>query len=171
MSGFNSWRVSTRMQLLIGLTLAGLLILCIIALMQFRDGMLEDRKEKTKNLVEVSMGVLEYHQKLAQSGKLSDDEAKQAAKESLRNVRFGANDYYFILDTNHVYVLLPPRVEFEGQNKGDMKDANGKLLIQDLVKAANQGGGFVDYWFPRAGQQKAEPKLGYAMLFTHQSLI
>ena len=93
MSGFNSWRVSTRMQLLIGLTLAGLLILCIIALMQFRDGMLEDRKEKTKNLVEVSMGVLEYHQKLAQSGKLSDDEAKQAAKESLRNVRFGANDY------------------------------------------------------------------------------
>ena len=124
MSGFNSWRVSTRMQLLIGLTLAGLLILCIIALMQFRDGMLEDRKEKTKNLVEVSMGVLEYHQKLAQSGKLSDDEAKQAAKESLRNVRFEANDYYFILDTNHVYVLLPPRVEFEGQNKGDMKDAS-----------------------------------------------
>ena len=165
MSGFNSWRVSTRMQLLIGLTLAGLLILCIIALMQFRDGMLEDRKEKTKNLVEVSMGVLEYHQKLAQSGKLSDDEAKQAAKESLRNVRFGANDYYFILDTNHVYVLLPPRVEFEGQNKGDMKDANGKLLIQDLVRAANQGGGFVDYWFPRAGQQKPEPKLGYAALF------
>ena len=109
-------------------------LLCIIALMQFRDGMLEDRKEKTKNLVEVSMGVLEYHQKLAQSGKLSDDEAKQAAKESLRNVRFGANDYYFILDTNHVYVLLPPRVEFEGQNKGDMKDANGKRLIQELVK-------------------------------------
>ena len=52
-----------------------------------------------------------------------------------------------------------------------MKDANGKLLIQELVKAANRGGGFVDYWFPRAGQQKAEPKLGYAMLFTHQSLI
>ena len=46
-----------------------------------------------------------------------------------------------------------------------MKDANGKLLIQDLVKAANQGGGFVDYWFPRAGQQKPEPKLGYAALF------
>jgi methyl-accepting chemotaxis protein len=165
MSGFNSWRVSTRMQLLIGLTLVGLLILCVVALLQLRGGMLEDRKEKTKNLIEVSMGILEYHQKLAQSGKLSDEEAKQAAKESLRNVRFGANDYYFILDTNHVYVLLPPRTEFEGQNKGDMKDANGKLLIQDLVKAANQGGGFVDYWFPRAGQQKAEPKLGYAALF------
>ena len=65
MSGFNSWRVSTRMQLLIGLTLVGLLILCIVALLQLRGGMLEDRKEKTKNLIEVSMGILEYHQKLA----------------------------------------------------------------------------------------------------------
>ena len=165
MSGFNSWRVSTRMQLLIGLTLVGLLILCIVALLQLRGSMLEDRKEKTKNLIEVSMGVLEYHQKLAQSGKLSDEEAKLAAKESLRNVRFGANDYYFILDTNHVYVLLPPRVEFEGQNKGDMKDANGKLLIQDIVANAVKGGGFVEYWFPRAGQQKAEPKLAYTTLF------
>ncbi len=165
MSGFNSWRVSTRMQLLIGLTLVGLLILCIVALLQLRGGMLEDRKEKTKNLIEVSMGILEYHQKLAQSGKLSDEEAKQAAKESLRNVRFGANDYYFILDTNHVYVLLPPRAEFEGQNKGDMKDANGKLLIQDIVANAVKGGGFVEYWFPRAGQQKAEPKLAYTTLF------
>ena len=165
MGGFNSWRVSTRMQLLIGLTLVGLLILCISALLQLKGSMLEDRKEKTKNLIEVSMGVLEYHQKLAQSGKLSEDEAKQAAKESLRNVRFGANDYYFILDTNHVYVLLPPRTEFEGQNKRDMKDANGKLLIQDIVANAVKGGGFLEYWFPRAGQQKAEPKLAYTTLF------
>lgn len=104
MGGLNSWRVSTRMQLLIGLTLVGLLVLCIIALLQLKGGMLDDRKEKTKNLVEVSLGVLEYHHKLAQNGKLSEDEAKMAAKESLRNVRYGPNDYYFIFDTNHVYV-------------------------------------------------------------------
>ena len=165
MSGFNSWRVSTRMQLLIGLTLVGLLILCVIALMQLKVGMLEDRKEKTKNLVEVGMGVLEYHYKLAQSGKMSEDEAKEAAKESLRNIRFGANDYYLIFNTGYVYVLLPTRKEFEGQNKGDMQDNNGKYLIQELVVAAKGGGGFVDYWFPRAGQKQAEPKLGYAMLF------
>ncbi len=165
MGGLNSWRVSTRMQLLIGLTLVGLLVLCIIALLQLKNGMLEDRKEKTKNLIEVSVGVLEHHHKLAQSGKISDQDAMLAAKESLRNVRYGANDYYFILDTNHNYVLLPPRTEFEGQNKADMKDANGKLLIQELVAAAKNGGGFVEYWFPRAGQQKPEPKLGYATLF------
>ena len=46
-----------------------------------------------------------------------------------------------------------------------MKDANGKLLIQDIVANAVKGGGFVEYWFPRAGQQKAEPKLAYTTLF------
>jgi len=165
MGGLNSWRVSTRMQLLIGLTLAGLLILCVIALMQLKSSMYEDRQEKTKNLIEVSLGILEYHYKLSQDGKLSEEEAKKSAKESLRNVRFGAKDYYFILDTNHVYVLLPPRTEFEGQNKADMKDANGKLLIKDIVATANQGGGFLEYWFPRAGQTKAEPKLAYSAPF------
>ena len=165
MDGPNSWRVSTRMQLLIGLTLIGLLVLCIIALLQLKGGMLEDRKEKTKNLVEVSLGVLEHYHKLAQAGKMSEDEARSAARESLRNVRYGPNDYYFILDTNHTYVLLPPNTAFEGQNKKDMKDANGKLLIQEIVATANRGGDFVDYWFPRAGQQKPEPKLGYVSLF------
>ncbi len=38
MGGLNSWRVSTRMQLLIGLTLVGLLVLCIIALLQLKGG-------------------------------------------------------------------------------------------------------------------------------------
>ncbi|WP_153110393.1 methyl-accepting chemotaxis protein [Propionivibrio limicola] len=165
MGGLNSLRVSTRMQLLVGLTLVGLLVLCFIALLQLKDSMMEDRRDKTKNIIEIGMGVLEHHQKLAQEGKLSEEEAKNAARESLRNLRYGSNDYYFVLDTNHVYVLLPPKVEFEGQNKADMKDANGKLLIQAIVSTAVNGGGFLDYWFPRAGQQTPEPKLAYTALF------
>ena len=165
MAGLNSWRVSTRMQLLIGLTLIGLLILCAIALLQLRDSMLEDRKEKTRNLVEVGLALVEHHHQHFRSGAATEDEARSAAKESLRNVRYGPKDYFFIIDTQHVYVLLPPNTAFEGQDKKDMKDARGKPLIQEIVATANRGGGFVDYWFPRAGQQQPEPKLGYVELF------
>ncbi len=165
MAATNSWRVSTRMQLLVGLTLAGLLVLCFTALLQIKEGMLDDRKQKTKNLVEVGAGILAHYHRLAQEGRLAEDAAKAAARESLRGLRYGENDYYFVLDVDHNYVLLPPKPENEGQNKRDLKDANGKFLIQELVAAARGGGGFVDYWFPRAGQQKAEPKLSYATLF------
>jgi methyl-accepting chemotaxis protein len=165
MAGLSSWRVSTRMQLLIGLTLAGLLVLCAIALLQLRGSMLEDRKEKTRNLVEVGLAVLDHHYQQVRTGAMTDAQARQAAKESLRGVRYAANDYYFIVDTDHVYLLQPANPALEGQNQKDVKDARGKPLIQEIVATANAGGGFVDYWFPRAGQRQAEPKLGYVQLF------
>ncbi|MGE5470666.1 MAG: methyl-accepting chemotaxis protein [Bacteroidota bacterium] len=166
MAGFGSLRVSTRMQVLVGLTLLGLLVLCFSALFHLKDNMLDDRKQKTQNLVEVGSGILSHYQKLAAAGKISEDDAKQAARETLRDIRYGGTDYFFVVDTSHKYVLFPGKPEFEGQDKSDMKDANGKFLIQELVAAAKAGGGFVDYWFPRSGQQQAEPKLSYAQLFT-----
>jgi len=158
-------RVATRMQLLVGLTLIGLLVLCVTALLSLKDTMIEDRKQKTQNLVEVAMGILDHHHKLATSGKLSEDDAKRAARDSLRGLRYGQDDYFFGFDTTGVYVLHGSKQEWEGQNKIDLKDTRGKLLIKELITAAQQGGGFVDYWFPKAGQTKEEPKLSYAALF------
>ncbi|HEX5393098.1 MAG TPA: methyl-accepting chemotaxis protein [Rhodocyclaceae bacterium] len=161
-----SLRVSTRIQLLVGLTLIGLLALCITALVQLRSSMLEDRKLKTKNMVESALGVIAHHHKLAQEGKMPEDEAKAAARETLRDMRYDGGNYFFVIDTNHVYVLLPTKPEFEGQNKKDMKDANGVFLIQGLVSAAVKGGDFVEYAFPKAGQTIALPKLAYSAPFT-----
>ncbi|MBI2276800.1 MAG: methyl-accepting chemotaxis protein [Dechloromonas sp.] len=165
MGNLSKWRVSTRMQLLVGLTLLGLIILCLTALFQLKDSMLEDRKQKTRNLVEVSLGIIAHHHQLATAGKLSEEDAKKAARDSLRGLRYGKDDYFFGFETSGVYVLHGGKPEWEGQNKIDLKDTNGKLLIKELIVAAQAGGGFVDYWFPRAGQQASEPKLGYAALF------
>ncbi|UCV02566.1 methyl-accepting chemotaxis protein [Dechloromonas denitrificans] len=165
MNPINSLRVSTRMQILIGLTLIGLIALCLTALFQLKSSMLEDRKDKTKNLVEVAVGVLSHHHKLAQDGKLSDEEAKKAAKGVLRTLRYGTNDYFFVVDFNFNYVLMPPKPEAEGKSAAEMKDTNGKLIIKELAAAARNGGGFVDYWFAKPGQQVPEPKLSYASEF------
>ena len=165
MGGFSSLRVATRMQLLVALALIGLLALCLTALFQLKDSMMEDRKEKTRNLVEVGIGIVAHHHKLVSAGKLSEADAKTAARDSLRALRYGKDDYYFGFETSGVYVLHGGNPAIEGQQKIDMKDTNGKFMIKELIAAAQAGGGFVDYWFPRAGQQKAEPKLGYAALF------
>jgi methyl-accepting chemotaxis protein len=161
----NSLRVATRMQLLVGLALFGLLALCVTALFHLKATMLEDRQAKLRNLVETATAIVTHHYELAREGKLSDEDARQAAKESLRKVRYSQNEYFFILDTNHAYVLMPPKPELEGQVKKDIQDTNGKLIMVELVKAAQAGGGFVDYWYPRAGQKEPEPKLSYSALF------
>ena len=159
------FKLSTRMQLLVGLTLVGLLVLCVTALFQLKGTMLEDRKEKVRNVVEVGIGIISHHHKLFTEGKLSEDDAKLAARNALRGLRYASNDYYFGFDTNGVYFVHGGNQAMEGQNKIDLKDTNGKPLIRDLIAAGQAGGGFVEYWFPRAGQQTAEPKLSYAAIF------
>ena len=164
-------RVSTRILLLVSLTLLGLLVLCFTALVQLKGSMMEDRKAKTQNLVEVGIGILDHFHKLSQDGKLPDDEARKAAKEALRAIRYGSNDYFFSITNEGVYFLLPTKPEWEGQNKSDLKDAKGKLLVQSLVAAGKAGGEFVDYWFPRAGQQTPEPKLAYVKEFAPWGIV
>lgn len=162
----SSLRISTRMQFLTGLTLIGLLVLCFAALMQLKVIMLDDRKQKTRNLVEVAIGTLAYHQKQVEDGKMSLEAAKNAAREVLRGLRYETSDYFFIVDTNFNYVLMPPKPESEGKSAADTKDANGKLIIHELVAAGQSGGAFVEYVYPRPGEQKSEPKLSYADSFT-----
>jgi len=154
------------MQLLIGLTSIGLLVLCFTALLQLKSTMLEDRKQKTRNIVEVGIGILAHHQKLAAAGTLSEDDAKKAAKEALRDLRYGDKDYFFIVDSTHHYVLMPTKPENEGKDVSETKDANGKYLFRELVSTALAGGGFVDYWFPRPGQTQSAPKLSYTAPFS-----
>lgn len=158
-------KVSTRMQLLVGLTLIGLIILCLVALFQLKDSMLEDRKQKTRDLVDVAVGIVKHHHQLSASGKISEEDARNAARESLRGLRYGKDDYYFGFDTGGLYFLHGGNPSMEGKSGFDMRDTNGTYLIRELIAAAKAGGGFVEYWFPRAGQQKAEPKLGYTKLF------
>src|SRR5574343_873238 len=105
MGSLARFKLSTRMQLLVGLTLVGLLVLCVTALYQLRDTMLEDRKEKVRNVVEVGMGIIAHHHKLATDGKLSEADAKQAARDALRGLRYASGDYYFGVDTNGVYFV------------------------------------------------------------------
>ena len=49
-----------------------------------------------------------------------------------------------------------------GQNLIDMTDPNGVKVIQELIKVARAGGGWVDYVWPYPKTKINEPKLGYA---------
>jgi methyl-accepting chemotaxis protein len=159
------------MRILLALTLLGLLLLCATSLWKLHGNLLADRMEKTRNLVEVGVGVLRHYHGLSVAGKLSEDEAKAAAREALRGLRYGQGDYYFVFAQDGVYFLNPARPDFEGQNKREMQDARGKYLVRELVAQAELGGGFVDYWFPRPGGKEAEPKLSYVTLFAPWKLV
>ncbi|HEU4344344.1 MAG TPA: cache domain-containing protein [Candidatus Binatia bacterium] len=70
--------------------------------------------------------------------------------------------YVFVDDINGTVLVNPPSPEIEGKNLIDMKDAKGKPLIQEFIKIAKtKGSGWVDYWWPKPGENKPSKKLSY----------
>jgi len=77
-------------------------------------------------------------------------------------IRFEQDEsgYYFVYrETTNV--ALPPKKELQGKDLGDLKDKNGVYLVRDLYQASKQGGGFVEYIWPKPGAGD-QPKLSYA---------
>jgi len=52
----------------------------------------------------------------------------------------------------------------EGTNRMNQTDANGFRLVEAIIKAGLAGGGYTDYWFPKAGTDVPLPKRGYSRL-------
>ncbi len=70
--------------------------------------------------------------------------------------------YVFVLDTLYNTLVNPADPSLEGKNQKEMKDAAGKLFIQDIVRVAmDNGQGWVDYLWPKPGTTKAIRKSSY----------
>ena len=55
--------------------------------------------------------------------------------------------------------------ELEGENLWEMEDVNGVMVIQELIDAGRDGGGFVDYVWNKPEINKEVGKVGYAIAF------
>jgi methyl-accepting chemotaxis protein len=70
---------------------------------------------------------------------------------------------YFFVYNKTTNVALPPNKALQGKDLGHLKDPNGVMLVQELNKLAHNGGGFLEYIWPKP-EKGDQPKLSYAML-------
>ncbi len=75
--------------------------------------------------------------------------------------------YVFAYTTQGVNVAHGANDKLVGKNLIEMKDPNGKLLIQALRDAAAGGGGWVEYEWPHPETKKLEGKISYAKKFAN----
>lgn len=124
--------------------------------------------EKINSLVSSSVGVLERNNELYESGELSLEEAQSKAKEDIRKMRYGKDDvgYFWIDNTDYELQLFPVDPSGEGKYRGDLEDQNGTMIIKELVGGALENGEkYLDYYFPKPGEDEASRKRGYVQLF------
>src|SRR5580698_4118016 len=110
------------------------------------------KREEIKNLVESTSGIIARQYRLEAEGKKPRPEAQQSAIETVRAMRFGTSNYFFILDMRGTTILNPPRPELEGQPLESIKDpAAGQVLrsFEEIIR--KQGHGFVSYAWHKPG--------------------
>ena len=95
------------------------------------------------------------------TGEYLDDVEKDIQNEIIDRIsmiRFENDGYVFAGDWQGKSLSGPAR----GRDMYDVEDENGVKIVQELIRAAKNGGGFVSYVLPRFEGMKSAPKLSYA---------
>ena len=187
-------QVKTRLILGGLISFIGLLLVSIIALFIEKASMLEDRKVKTRNLVESVHALVVHYQELEKNGQLKQADAQQAAIEAIKALRYDQKEYFWV----HKFSAATPEMVMHptvpslngkvldapvfnsattlqaGQNGPVVSTADGKknifVAFNEVVKQAGEG--FVTYnWSkPKAGGGVTEElyqKLSYVKKIEH----
>ncbi len=122
---------------------------------------------KMQSLVEAAYSTLEYYYNQAQSGALTQEKAKELAKNEIKRIRYGNDDYFWINDYTPTMIMHPIKSELDGQNLSDYKDPTDfKLFVAFVEVVKAKGEGVVNYQWPKPGKDKPQPKMSYVKGFS-----
>lgn len=158
--------ISMRLFMIVLAALIALTTLIAINASQLHDEMLNEKRLKTRHLVETAYSTLEYFHGLSKSGEIAEETAKKAALKEIASLRYNESDYFWVNDHHPRMVMHPLKPALDGKDLSDFKDPNGKKLFVSMVETVEKNGeGFVDYLWPKPGFDDPVPKISYVKGF------
>ncbi|WP_233828371.1 methyl-accepting chemotaxis protein [Paraburkholderia sp. ZP32-5] len=150
------------------ISLVALLAVSVSAAWQSREMRIEERKNDLTNIAHVGLSIVTEYAALAQSGALSEAEARKQALERLRGVRYGEDGYFLVINSKPQMVMHAIKPALEGHDLAGNADADGRHHYVTFASVAQApAGGFVDYVFPHPGAAPAQAvgKIGYVVRY------
>ncbi len=130
------------------------------------ENLQEVYKDQLRNAVHIAFDVIEG---IAETDDLTLAGKQERAAQLVASLRYGPEnkDYFWINDMFPRMVIHPYKPELNGTDVGDFQDPTGKRLFVEFVKAVKEEGGegFVDYYWPKYGAEKPQPKLSFVKRF------
>jgi len=127
---------------------------------EYRQSVIKHRKEELRNYVAIAEGATEH---IYKNKNLNVQEAQTLVKQTLANMRFGKDGYFFAYDFDGTALVVPGQEWRIGKNWLDLEDRNGTKLIQGLLEQAKGGGGYLNYVFNQPSKDgKVAKKIGYS---------
>ncbi|MGD8781794.1 MAG: cache domain-containing protein [Ignavibacteria bacterium] len=172
-SKFKDWGIFYKI-----LTVATIPLVLFIIVFQFfvlpsvEAKLYEEKRAAIEQPVKVAYDIIsECYQKYSNKI-LSENEAKEQAKEILRNIKFNGEEYFWINDLFPRMVMHPIQPELEGNSLKDHKDPTGKAIFVEMVDVAKRNGeGYVDYIWAKTNSSAPEAKISAVKLFAEWEWI
>jgi methyl-accepting chemotaxis protein len=158
-------KIKYKLWIIVGISLLSLVLTEFVFLVSLKNELMEEKKSRTRSIVETAYGMIQYYYDSAKDGKIPEQEAQQKAKDLIKTLRYEGVEYFWINDMNR-FMVAHPYFELEGKDQSDLTDVNGKKIVAAFVeKAKAQKSGFVDYVWKKPGSEKATPKLAFVKSF------
>lgn len=124
---------------------------------RIRTDMMQAKRDELRNYVQQAMSAVKPLQQ--SSGDLA---ARQEQAVTLLNaMEYGSDGYFFGYNAEGVTIVHGASAAQIGKTTLDVKDANGFAFIREMIKAARDGSGYVEYAWAKPGAREASPKLSY----------
>ncbi len=135
----------------------------------YETAMDEGYKTEIKSQVQSTIAIMQAEYDKYMAGEKTEEEAKYDAKETIRAMRYrdDQSGYFWIDDTDYILVMHPILVENEGNNRYDLEDPNGVMIVQSIVKVCQtpEKGGFNEFYFTKSDGVTVAPKIAYSQIF------
>ena len=167
-------KTSIRAKIL-ALTLASSLVLCagLIGIMLYvisgvsaqsttisDEALLKQVKSQvqfnTQTIISVSQAQYER-----EKGAVPEEDLIQKILDNIRKTKYTTAGYFFVFQYDGTHLVAPDNLAQEGQNVLNL-EKNGFRPIQEIIRQAKNGGGFVQYVWLNPASQKDEEKLSYS---------
>ena len=135
----------------------------------YRNAVNDGYKQEIKSEVQSTIAVLQSEYDKVQAGEKTEEQAKEDAKEIIRVMRYrdDQSGYFWIDDTDYTLIMHPVLPEQEGNNRYDLEDQDGVMIIQEIMNVCQSAdkGGYNEFAFTKADGVTVAPKVAYSQIF------
>ena len=124
-----------------------------------RSEMIEARQQELQNYIDMAMGAI---RPLQHRLDMRYQEKIDQATEVLNGMTFGDNGFIYGYDLDGNIVFHSGNADMIGKSVLELTDPDGKPFVKDVIAKAMEGGGFVQFRWPRVEGGTPSPRLTYA---------
>ena len=156
--------INGRILLIPLIALAALLVVGVVSIRIIGDVTLAEHQARARVVTEAMVKIVEFYEDKTARGEMPIAQAQAAAKEALRAVRYDGTEYVIVRNLEGVILVNGGFPKREGAQSNDNKDANGVYFSREMTKAAQAGGGFSYYLWPKRPNTPPIRKATYSQL-------